>query len=213
VAARRFPGAGSFACGPALLTHGNVGRAAAALGHVTAARCCFDQGIDRMEFIREFSGYAIEWNCFGPAGVNGEKTDTQFSFAPGCFDESLIQDREICLTQDCMGAPIFGRRSDGTLSLRCDDIGLIVTARLLDTPANRLLSWKIDNQKIRGWSHCWEPQGYQIAKIESGRMYFEHFKAHLGEVSLVVSKYPRMKKTAPVFLAGGPKKNEAEYVL
>lgn len=157
--------------------------------------------------LREICGYAIQWNVYGPAGKHGEIKNRRFAFLPGCFDNSLAGNHEIVLEQNCSGGPpVFACRSDGTLKLTSDETGLLVTATLLDTAANRLLLWKIDNGHCKGWSHRWKPiPGQQRISLKDGIFCTDHIRGHLLAVSLSVGAgRPRMLKTTPMFNYGGP---------
>src|SRR5262245_32852377 len=113
--------------------------------------------------LREFSGYAVQWGTYGAFGEmpNGPR-DHQFCFLPGCFDEGLARGDDVILTQDCSGVPVYARRSEGTLDIVSDDVGLLITARLTEgNPFNHSAVYKIDNNLIRGWSHVCAHDGHR----------------------------------------------------
>ena len=164
------------------------------------------------EFIHEFGGYVVQWGVFGQEGdfIRGWR-DEWFSFREECFEESLKQNREIILCQDFRGGN-FARTSDGTMRFASDSVGLIAHVKLIDTPENRLLVWKIDNHHVRGWSHRWRGDWSGCRAWEKDGIKFrEHFKAELLQVAIVVHKVPRMLKSCEMFLYGGPPGSEADH--
>lgn len=157
--------------------------------------------------LRVVSGYAVEWGYRYPDGRFGNDFANLFTFLPGSFDACLARGGDIALTKDMDGEP-FARRSDGTLHIVSDETGLLVTATLLDTPRNRVLCRRIDDGKVKGWSHKFQaaPSWGRVRSIDGANL-TEFFRAELSEVTLVIHKRPRqLVRATPVFLTGGPKK-------
>ena len=165
---------------------------------------------DDPKILRVVSGYAVEWSYRYHGGKYIEKLDPtqQFAFLPGCFDRCLSKSPDIALTQDLDGKTIFARTSDGTLLLEPDDVGLLVTAKLVDNPQNRELCRLIDRGRVRGWSHRTTPTfgDWRFSKVDGVSLY-EYRHTKLTEVTIVIRKFPRQKtRTTPIFLSGGPQK-------
>lgn len=167
--------------------------------------------------LRTIKAYALEW---GYRYSEGERIDQlnaqrQFQFLPGCFDKHLATNPEITLTRDLDGKTVYARTSDGTLRIESDDVGLLVTADLLDNHLNRQLCSRIDAGRVRGWSHLAAPQlfGFRITQTDDVRL-TQHHAAMLKELTLVIDKFPRARtRETPIFLKGGPRLKVAANVL
>ena len=152
--------------------------------------------------LRKIEGYAVEWGYYHFSGLYGDQRDKQFAFLPGCFDASIARAENIALTMDLDSRTIFAQTSDSTLQLTSDDVGLLASVTLMDSPQNRELCRLIDAGKVRGWSHRSRPQflGWKTRR-ENGVTLEDHHRAELTELTLVVKKVPRQKtRKTPIFI-------------
>lgn len=152
--------------------------------------------------IREFSGHFLEWGTRFPSGLYGDNLAQQFEFMPGCFDKSLASGREVIFSVD-LDRTARASTSDGTLRIEADDIGMLATVQLLDTPANRELSRLIGNGRVKGWSFTARPQfgGFRTRPVD-GVSLTEHFNCGLSEVCVVIRKRPRAtSRRTPIFIS------------
>lgn len=160
--------------------------------------------------LRTISGYCMEWGYVYAEGalIHALNAKKHFEFTPGCFDAHLATNPDVALTMDLDGKSVFARTGDGSLKIVSDDVGLLVTADLLDTPLNRQLCKAIDIGRVRGWSHKAQPQwgGFRVTKTGDSQL-TSHHQCQLQELTLVVNKFPRARsRRTPVFLSGGPKR-------
>lgn len=154
--------------------------------------------------LRTIVGYCVEWHARYPTGIYGNDYSQQFTFLPGAFHASIGNGNDIKLTQDLDGKTVFARTSDGTLRIESDDVGLLVTADLIDSPQNRKLVRKIDSNQVRGWSHRFVSQFGRQSSTDGVKL-MEFTQATLQELTLVINKVPRLKqRQTPIFLSGGP---------
>ncbi|HUQ69228.1 MAG TPA: HK97 family phage prohead protease, partial [Planctomycetaceae bacterium] len=161
--------------------------------------------------LRTISGYVIEWQFAYPEGpfCDWNKVGVnRFTYLAGSFDASIASGRDVPLTMDMDGVTVFARTGDGTLRITSDDVGLLVEADLLDTELNRVLVRRIDNKKVKGWSHrsFHTPLGCRVRQVDRVKLTEIH-DAELREVTIVIRKVPRqLVRATPIFLSGGPKK-------
>lgn len=169
------------------------------------------------KILRTISGYAVQYRTYGLRDADKDgKRNVKMGFLPGAFDAALRRDEgEVLLTQDMDSNIVFASRRDGTLILTADDVGLLVTAHLLDSPQTRLLLWKIDHGLIRGWSAKFPGFPLSLWSIrQDGEFQVRDYRrASVSQVTLVVHKMPRLRdgRTEPTFILGGPQEKELAH--
>ncbi|HUQ70680.1 MAG TPA: HK97 family phage prohead protease [Planctomycetaceae bacterium] len=169
--------------------------------------CTTSNTAGKCQVLRVVRGHAIEWHGKYPDGLYGNDFANQFSFLPGAFDASLAGGGDIALTMDMDGVP-FARRSDGTLRITSDAVGLLVEADLRDNPRNHVLCNRIDAGKVKGWSHqFWAAPSWGRVRSVKGVRLTEFHRADLLELTIVIRKRPRQRvRKTSIFLSGGPQK-------
>gem|GEM_PF-4891959 len=159
--------------------------------------------------LRTISAYVVEWHYAYPSGLLGDNFSQQFCFLPHAFNACLSRGKDIALTQDMDASKVFASIASGTLRITSDDTGLLITAKLLDSPENRLLCRLIDAGRVKGWSHKFRPVlgGYRTRfEIQQNARITSHHRAELQELTIVIRKRPRqLVRKTPIFLSGGPK--------
>ncbi len=168
------------------------------------------------EIIHSFSGYAIIWGAWSVHRAEEKKNKRGLHkrrVMRGALDDWMQLDREVCVIQDQNeDSPVFAKRSDGSLQLECDDIGMIATVHLRDTAANRLLAYRVRTGALRGWC-CRTSEGTQTRE-ELDMPSFTASRVSLLNVAVVIRSIPHIPNTAaaPKLLTGGPEIEETLHV-
>jgi HK97 family phage prohead protease len=140
-------------------------------------------------------GYAAIFNAISAEAFSAVKSfdwmELRTRFSPGCFDSSLKwQDREIKALYSHEDSEIYARRSDGSLRLEVDGIGLKFTMEVDDLAHPRLSGLM---PGVRGMS-----VGFSVfdARTETvgGEKIWTIREAWLHEVSL--AENPRFPQTS-----------------
>ncbi len=161
-----------------------------------------DKAAKERKVMRVISGHVATWN--EPAWQREGESAFWEMRSRGCFDSVLNSSDEVVFTINHAYDNPLARRSDFSLELKADEIGLIATVRLPWTKECYDLVKAIDRGEATGWSLTYKTSQHAIKPVLfDGKQVRLVTNCKIHEVCIVMApERPAYPSSGPVLLTG-----------